>query len=119
MPCLSTPLISRSTETSPRTTTRIPMQDDGVPIFEKLEAERGGPLPVLTPAVRDALLKNIKRRMTPQPIKVGGAQGGALMLASGWWLVAAACRDWNGQSMQWQLCAFNVECSGLDAYMLL
>jgi len=58
--------------------------DDGAALFQQLEAERGGPLEVLKPSVRDALLKNIKRRMTPQPIKVrvlfggrGGAQGRA------------------------------------------
>eukprot|EP00879_Flechtneria_rotunda_P023125 GHRR01024449.1.p1 GENE.GHRR01024449.1~~GHRR01024449.1.p1 ORF type:complete len:314 (+),score=108.16 GHRR01024449.1:808-1749(+) len=46
------------------------VQDDGAAIIQRLEEERGGPLTVLTPAVKDALLKNIKRRMTPQPLKI-------------------------------------------------
>lgn len=45
------------------------VQDDGAAIFKKLEEDRG-PLTVLTPQVQEALLKNIKRRMTPQPLKI-------------------------------------------------
>jgi hypothetical protein len=44
--------------------------DDGAAIFARLEDDRGGKLDVLTDNVKDALLKNIKRRMTPQPLKV-------------------------------------------------
>jgi hypothetical protein len=44
------------------------VQDDGAAIFSKLQ--EGGPLAVLTPQVQEALLKNIKRRMTPQPLKI-------------------------------------------------
>lgn len=44
--------------------------DDGVGIFKKLEEVHEGPLEVLTPEVKEALLKNIKRRMTPQPVKI-------------------------------------------------
>jgi len=44
--------------------------DDGSAIFARLEAEAGGPVAALTPAVRDGLLKNVKRRMTPQPLKI-------------------------------------------------
>jgi len=46
------------------------VQDEGAAIFKKLEDDRGSPVPTLTPAVMDALLKNIKRRMTPQPLKI-------------------------------------------------
>lgn len=49
---------------------KLMVADDGAALFQQLETVAGGPLAVLTPAVRDALLKNIKRRMTPQPIKV-------------------------------------------------
>jgi translation initiation factor 2 subunit 1 len=45
-------------------------QDEGDAIFKKLEEDRGEPLSILTPEVKDALLKNIKRRMTPQPVKI-------------------------------------------------
>eukprot|EP00775_Hariotina_reticulata_P009777 gene9777-9934_t len=45
------------------------VQDDGSAIIKRLEEDRG-PLTVLTPAVQEALLKNIKRRMTPQPLKI-------------------------------------------------
>jgi len=44
--------------------------DEGAGIFKRLEEENKGPLEVLTPEVHDALLKNIKRRMTPQPVKI-------------------------------------------------
>eukprot|EP00798_Chlamydomonas_sp_ICE-L_P023750 gene23750-9307_t len=46
------------------------VQDDGEAIFTKLEEVHGSPLTVLTPEVRDGLMKNIKRRLTPQPIKI-------------------------------------------------
>lgn len=46
------------------------VQDDGEAIFKKLEEDKGEPVAVLTPEVVDALLKNIKRRMTPQPVKI-------------------------------------------------
>uniref|UniRef100_A0A061R4U7 Translation initiation factor eIF-2 alpha subunit n=1 Tax=Tetraselmis sp. GSL018 TaxID=582737 RepID=A0A061R4U7_9CHLO len=38
--------------------------------FGKLSSEDGTPPPVLTEEVKDALLKNINRRMTPQPVKI-------------------------------------------------
>lgn len=44
--------------------------DDGEGIFKRLEEDNKGPIDVLTPEVHDALLKNIKRRMTPQPVKI-------------------------------------------------
>lgn len=56
------------------------LQDDGAPLFAQLEAN--GPVPGLTPAVREALLKNIKRRMTPQPLKVG-CRGAGMKLCRG------------------------------------
>ena len=46
------------------------VMDDGEAIFARLESDRGGPVPTLVPGVRDGLLKNIKRRMTPQPLKI-------------------------------------------------
>lgn len=49
---------------------KLTVADDGEAIIKRLEEEHGGPLEVLTPAVRDQLLKNIKRRMTPQPLKI-------------------------------------------------
>lgn len=45
-------------------------QDDGEAIFKKLEEDKGEPISILTAEVKDALLKNIKRRMTPQPVKI-------------------------------------------------
>ncbi|KAG2452661.1 hypothetical protein HYH02_002894 [Chlamydomonas schloesseri] len=45
--------------------------DEGDAIFKKLEEEKGAAATaLLTPEVREALLKNIKRRMTPQPLKI-------------------------------------------------
>ncbi len=49
---------------------KLMAQDDGATLFARLEAERGGPIPVLTEPVREALLRNIKRRMTPQALKI-------------------------------------------------
>lgn len=49
---------------------KVMVADDGEAIFRRLEEDRGEPIPVLTPAVKEALLKNIKRRMTPQPLKI-------------------------------------------------
>eukprot|EP00878_Enallax_costatus_P014321 GHUV01014979.1.p1 GENE.GHUV01014979.1~~GHUV01014979.1.p1 ORF type:complete len:301 (+),score=81.16 GHUV01014979.1:486-1388(+) len=47
---------------------KLMVQDDGAAIVKRLE--ENGPLTVFTPAVEEALLKNIKRRMTPQPLKI-------------------------------------------------
>lgn len=44
--------------------------DDGAAVIKRLEEERGGPVPELTPPVVEQLLRNIKRRMTPQPLKI-------------------------------------------------
>ncbi|KAG2446092.1 hypothetical protein HXX76_000692 [Chlamydomonas incerta] len=45
--------------------------DEGDAIFKKLEEEKGAAATaLLSPEVREALLKNIKRRMTPQPLKI-------------------------------------------------
>lgn len=49
---------------------KLMVADDGAALIARLEEERGGPVEVLTPAVREQLLKNIKRRMTPQPLKI-------------------------------------------------
>lgn len=49
---------------------KVMVADDGDAIFKRLEEDRGTPLDVLTPEVKEALLKNIKRRMTPQPLKI-------------------------------------------------
>ncbi|KFM24092.1 Eukaryotic translation initiation factor 2 subunit alpha [Auxenochlorella protothecoides] len=48
------------------------MIPDPEPVLERLRTEvHSGETPaVLTPAVLDGILKNIKRRMTPQPIKI-------------------------------------------------
>lgn len=48
------------------------MVQDPDAIFQKLQDEYndGKPIEVLTPEVRDAIVKNIKRRMTPQPLKI-------------------------------------------------
>ena len=76
------------------------MSDDGEAIFQRLEEDKGAPIEILTPEVggglgsrlgmtcpvasqplivynnpsliqvKEALLKNIKRRMTPQPLKI-------------------------------------------------
>lgn len=45
---------------------------EGDAIFTRLstEAHGGAAVPVLTPEVKEALLKNVRRRMTPQPIKI-------------------------------------------------
>eukprot|EP00882_Tetradesmus_deserticola_P015338 GHRQ01016338.1.p1 GENE.GHRQ01016338.1~~GHRQ01016338.1.p1 ORF type:complete len:332 (+),score=149.09 GHRQ01016338.1:314-1309(+) len=48
---------------------KLMVADDGAALIKRLEEERG-PLTVLTPEVHEALLKNIKRRMTPQPVKI-------------------------------------------------
>ena len=41
-------------------------------VFQRLkdEAHGGKDIPVLTPAVKDGILKNVRRRLTPQPIKI-------------------------------------------------
>lgn len=41
-------------------------------VFQRLkdEAHEGKDIPVLTPAVKDGLLRNVRRRLTPQPIKI-------------------------------------------------
>lgn len=39
-------------------------------IFSKLTNADGSPIDILTPDVVDALVKNIRRRMTPQPLKI-------------------------------------------------
>eukprot|EP00201_Polytomella_parva_P009663 CAMPEP_0175057384 /NCGR_PEP_ID=MMETSP0052_2-20121109/11234_1 /TAXON_ID=51329 ORGANISM="Polytomella parva, Strain SAG 63-3" /NCGR_SAMPLE_ID=MMETSP0052_2 /ASSEMBLY_ACC=CAM_ASM_000194 /LENGTH=327 /DNA_ID=CAMNT_0016322591 /DNA_START=105 /DNA_END=1084 /DNA_ORIENTATION=- len=46
------------------------VQDDGSIIFNRLVENSDGSIEILDDQVRDALLKNIKRRMTPQPVKV-------------------------------------------------
>jgi translation initiation factor 2 subunit 1 len=48
------------------------MVQDPDAIFQKLQDEYndGKPIEVLTDEVRDAIVKNIKRRMTPQPLKI-------------------------------------------------
>lgn len=48
------------------------VSDDGEAIFKRLEEQGAAadPVEILAPEVKDALLKNIKRRMTPQPVKV-------------------------------------------------
>ncbi|KAF8065555.1 eukaryotic translation initiation factor 2 subunit alpha [Scenedesmus sp. PABB004] len=47
---------------------KLMVADDGAAIIKRLQEL--GPLTVLTPEVHEALLKNIKRRMTPQPLKI-------------------------------------------------
>lgn len=63
---------------------RAMVADDGASAFAKLEELKANPPPaaipasaalksaksVLTPAVREALMKNVRRRLTPQPVKV-------------------------------------------------
>ncbi|GBF90073.1 eukaryotic translation initiation factor 2 subunit alpha [Raphidocelis subcapitata] len=49
---------------------KLMVADDGAAIIARLEEDHGGPMELLTPAVKDQLLKNIKRRMTPQPLKI-------------------------------------------------
>mmetsp|Transcript_10464 Transcript_10464/g.18283 ORF Transcript_10464/g.18283 Transcript_10464/m.18283 type:complete len:331 (-) Transcript_10464:790-1782(-) len=44
--------------------------DDGAGVFKRLEEDNEGPIEVLTQEVKDLFLKNIKRRMTPQPVKI-------------------------------------------------
>jgi translation initiation factor 2 subunit 1 len=41
-------------------------------VFQRLkdEVHGGADIPLLTPAVRDGILKNVRRRLTPQPIKI-------------------------------------------------
>ena len=41
-------------------------------VFQRLkdEAHGGSDVPVLTPEVKDGILKNVRRRLTPQPIKI-------------------------------------------------
>ncbi len=48
------------------------MVQDPDAIFKKLQDDLndGKPIDVLTPAVKEAIVKNIKRRMTPQPLKI-------------------------------------------------
>ncbi|KAK9843518.1 hypothetical protein WJX81_006918 [Elliptochloris bilobata] len=48
------------------------MVNDPDPVFKRLEDDtnEGKPLPVLSEAVKDHLMRNIKRRMTPQPLKI-------------------------------------------------
>ncbi|EFJ47808.1 eukaryotic translation initiation factor 2 alpha [Volvox carteri f. nagariensis] len=47
------------------------VSDEGDAIFKRLEEEKGATAAaLLSPEVREALLKNIKRRMTPQPLKI-------------------------------------------------
>lgn len=47
------------------------MSQDPEPLFAKLQEVNGGePIAVLTDDVREALMKNIKRRLTPQPLKI-------------------------------------------------
>lgn len=47
------------------------MVQDPDTVIKRLEDANGGePLPILNEAVRDAIMKNIRRRMTPQPVKV-------------------------------------------------
>ncbi|KAA6424865.1 MAG: eukaryotic translation initiation factor 2 subunit alpha-like [Trebouxia sp. A1-2] len=47
------------------------MVQDPEPIFARLQEVNGGePLSVLTDNVRTAIMKNITRRMTPQPLKI-------------------------------------------------
>lgn len=48
------------------------MVQDPDAVFKKLQDEYndGKPIEVLTEEVRDAIVKNIKRRMTPQPLKI-------------------------------------------------
>lgn len=43
---------------------------DAVLACASAEAHGGAPIPCMTPAVKDALLKNVRRRLTPQPLKV-------------------------------------------------
>lgn len=43
---------------------------DAVLARASAEAHGGAPIPCMTPAVKDALLKNVRRRLTPQPLKV-------------------------------------------------
>lgn len=45
---------------------------DADAVFQKLQDEvhGGQPIPLLVPAVKDGILKNIRRRLTPQPIKI-------------------------------------------------
>lgn len=49
---------------------KLMVQDDGEALFGRLAQERPQLADILTPNVREALLKNIKRRMTPQPLKI-------------------------------------------------
>ena len=48
------------------------MVQDPDAIFRKLQDDfnEGKPIDVLTPPVKEAIVKNIKRRMTPQPLKI-------------------------------------------------
>jgi len=46
------------------------MGQDVDSVLGKLVNEDGSPLAILTPEVKDALVKNIQRRMTPQPLKI-------------------------------------------------
>lgn len=40
-------------------------------VFQRLKEDNGGnDVPALTPEVKDGILKNIRRRLTPQPIKI-------------------------------------------------
>lgn len=47
------------------------MVQEPQPVFDKLvEMNDGEPLEVLTDSVKEAIMKNIRRRMTPQPVKI-------------------------------------------------
>ncbi|KAK9829344.1 hypothetical protein WJX72_005290 [[Myrmecia] bisecta] len=48
------------------------MVQDPDAIFKRLQDEihGGEPIAVLTPEVREAIIKNVRRRMTPQPLKI-------------------------------------------------
>jgi len=46
--------------------------DEAEAVFQRLkdEVHGGKDIPVLTPGVKDGILKNVRRRLTPQPIKI-------------------------------------------------
>ena len=48
------------------------MVSDPDAVLSKLETDfnDGKPIEVLTEGVREAIIKNVKRRMTPQPLKI-------------------------------------------------
>jgi translation initiation factor 2 subunit 1 len=49
---------------------KLMVADDGAAVIARLEEDAGAPLALMTDAVKDQLLRNIKRRMTPQPLKI-------------------------------------------------